>query len=168
MSIKFKTEPAQTVLQHTLTQTGDKGRYRSPDGIDHRPHVSSGSLAVGLPIRYHFVHIKNRLIVTETDLIKQRNVAAKLFPNEDLVVSPHRNDEVGSPNEISGELSLDVCGGISSLLTQPGLNPVMHRLWLDVDPGRADYAGCADLEPHLERILGCHAPENVPRTYKEN
>ena len=51
---------------------------------------------VGLPIRHHFVQIKNRLIVTETDLIKQRNVAPKLFSNEDLVVAPHCNDEVGT------------------------------------------------------------------------
>ena len=34
--------------------------------------------------------------MAETDLIKQGNVASEVFPNEDLVVSPHCNDKVGS------------------------------------------------------------------------
>jgi hypothetical protein len=42
------------------------------------------------------MQIENRLIVAKTDLIKQGNVTSKLFPNEDLMVSPHRNDKVGS------------------------------------------------------------------------
>jgi hypothetical protein len=42
------------------------------------------------------MQIKNRLIVAETGLIKQGNITPKLFPNEDLVVSPHCNDKVGS------------------------------------------------------------------------
>ena len=99
-----------------LTEARKKGRCRGPDDIDHRPHVGAGPLGVGLPIRYYFVQIKNRLIVAETDLIKQGNVASKLFPNEDLVVSPHRNDEVGSLDQLLGELSLDVCGWISAFL----------------------------------------------------
>ena len=70
---------------------------------------------VGLPIRYRFVQIKNRLIVAETDLIKQGNVQFKLFPDKELVVSPHRNDEVGSLNQFLGQLPWDVCGGISAL-----------------------------------------------------
>jgi len=44
------------------------------------------------------MQIKDRMIVSETGLIKQGNVASKLFPNEDLVVSPHCNDKVGSLN----------------------------------------------------------------------
>ena len=67
-----------------LTEARKKGRCRGPDDIDHRPHVGAGPLRVGLPIRHHFVQIKNRLIVAETDLIKQGNVTSKLFPNEVL------------------------------------------------------------------------------------
>ena len=81
-----------------LTKARKKGWCRGPDDIDHRPHVGAGSLRVGLPIRHHFVQIKDRMIVSETGLIKQGNVASKLFPNEDLVVSPHCNDKVGSLN----------------------------------------------------------------------
>ena len=99
-----------------LTEARKKGRCRGPDDIDHRPHVGARPLRVGLPIRHHFVQIKNRLIVAEADLIKQGNIASKLFPDEDLVVSPHRNDKVGSLDQLLGELSLDVSGGISSLL----------------------------------------------------
>jgi hypothetical protein len=62
------------------------------------------------------MQIQNRLIVTETDLIKQGNVASEVFQNEDLVVSPHRNDEVGSLDQLLGELPLNVCGWISALL----------------------------------------------------
>jgi hypothetical protein len=58
-----------------------------------------------------------------------------LFPNEGLVVSPHRNDEVGGLDQLFGELSLDVCSWISTLLAQSSLNPGMHRLRLGVDPG---------------------------------
>jgi hypothetical protein len=90
----------QYVSQSRANGGEEKGRYRGPDDIDHRPHVGAGPLGVGLPIRYHFVQIQNRLIVAETDLIKQGNVASKLFPNEDLVVSPHRNDEVDSLDQL--------------------------------------------------------------------
>jgi hypothetical protein len=62
------------------------------------------------------MQIKNRMVVAETDLIKQGNVASEVFQNEDLVVSSHRNDEVGSLDQLLGELSLDVCGWISALL----------------------------------------------------
>ena len=96
---------------------------------------------VGLPIRHHFVQIKNRLIVTETDLIEKRNFAPKLFSNEELVVSPHCNDEVGTFDQFSGQLSRDMCGEISTFLTQPGLNPGMHGLMLHIDPSRADNVG---------------------------
>ncbi|HXT66686.1 MAG TPA: hypothetical protein VN657_07830 [Nitrospiraceae bacterium] len=60
---------------------------------------------VGLPIGHHFMQIKNRLIVTETDLIKQRNATPKLFLNEALMVSPHCNDEVGTFDQFPGQLS---------------------------------------------------------------
>ena len=93
-----------------LTEARKKGWCRGPDDIDHRPHVGAGPLRVGLPIRHHFVQIKNRLIVAETDLIKQGNVTSKLFPDEDLVVSPHCNDEVGSLDQLLGKLSLDMSG----------------------------------------------------------
>ena len=126
-----------------LTEARKKGRCRGPDDIDHRAHVGAGPLKVALPIRHHFVQIKNRLIVAETELIKQGNVESKLFPNEDLVVSPHRNDEVGSLDQLLGELSLDVSGWINAFLAQPGLDPSMHGLRLGVNPGRADDAGHA-------------------------
>jgi hypothetical protein len=87
--------------------------------------------------------------VAETDLIKQGNVSSKLFPNEGLVVSPHRNDEVGSLDQLLGELSLDVSGCISSLLLQSDLDPVMYRLRLDVDAGRADDTECAEAKSRL-------------------
>src|SRR5580765_8123725 len=99
-----------------LMETGKKGRCRGPDDINHRPHVSPSSLRVGLPIRYRFVHVKNRLIVAEADLIKQGNVSSKLFPNEDLVVSPHCNHKIGRVDQLLGELPLDMTGRISSLL----------------------------------------------------
>ena len=100
-----------------LTEARKKGRCRVPDDIDHRPHVGARPLRVGLPVRHHFVQIKNRLIVAKTDLMKQGNVTSKLFPDEDLVVSPHRNHKVGSLDQLLGELSLDMSGWISSLLT---------------------------------------------------
>jgi hypothetical protein len=118
-----------------LTEARKKGRCRGPDDIDHRPHVGASPLEVGLPIRHHFVQIQNRLIVTETDLIKQGNGASEVFLNEDLVVLPHRNDEVGGLDQLLGELSLDVCGWISALLAQSGLDPGMHRLRHGVDSG---------------------------------
>jgi len=158
----------QYVSQAGLTEARKKGRCRGPDDIDHRPHVGAGLLGVGLPIRHYFVQIQNRLVVTETDLIKERNVASKLFPNKDLVVSPHRNDEIGSLDQLLGELSLDVCGWISALLAQSGLDPGMHRLRLGVDPGRADDAGRVRAKSDFERVLGCHTPKNVPRTHKED
>jgi len=79
-----------------LTEARKKDWCRGPDDVDHRPHIGARLLRIGLPVRHHFVQIKNRLIVGKTDLIKQGNVTSKLFPNEDLVVSPHRNDKVGS------------------------------------------------------------------------
>jgi hypothetical protein len=87
------------------------------------------------------VQIKNRLIVAKTDLIKQRNVAPKLFPNEELMVSPHRNNEVGTFDQFLGQLSWDVCGEIRAFLTQPGLNPGMYGLRLRIDPSRVDKVG---------------------------
>jgi hypothetical protein len=118
-----------------LTEARKKGRCRGPDDIDHRPHVGAGPLGVSFPVRYRFMQIQNRLIVAETDLIKQGNVASEVFQNEDLVVSSHRNDEVGSLDQLFGGLSLNVCSWISSLLAQSGLDPGMHRLRLGVDPG---------------------------------
>ena len=118
-----------------LTEARKKGRCRGPDGIDRRAHVGAGPLMIGLPIRYRFVQIKNRLVMPETDLIKQRYVTSKLFSDKDLVVSPHRNDEVGSLNQFLGLLPWDVCGGIRALRSQSGMDPVMDRLKLDVDPG---------------------------------
>ena len=44
----------------------------------------------------------------------------------------------------------------------------MHRLRLGVDPGRADDAGRVGAESRLERILGGHAPENVPRAHEQD
>ena len=99
-----------------LTEARKKSRCRGPDDIDHRPHVGAGPLRVGLPIRHHFMQIKNRLIVAKTDLIKQRDIMSKLFPNEDLVVSSHCNDKISSLDQLLGELSWDVSGRISSLL----------------------------------------------------
>jgi hypothetical protein len=80
------------------------------------------------------VQIKNRLIVAETDLIKEWNIVPKLFPNIGLVVSPHRQNEVGSLDQFLGQLSLHMCGRVSALLAQPALNPRMHGLRLGVDP----------------------------------
>ena len=131
----------QYASQKGLTHARKKGWCRSPDDIDHRAHVGGSPLMVGFPIRYHFVQIKNRLIVAKTDLIKQRNVAPKLFPNEELVVSPHRDDKVGPFDQFPGQLSRNVCGEISAFLAQPGLNPGMHGLRLGVDPGRTDNEG---------------------------
>jgi hypothetical protein len=54
--------------------------------------------------------------MTKTDLIKQGSVASKFFPDEDLVVSPHRNNEVGSLDQLLGELSWDMSAWISTLL----------------------------------------------------
>ena len=130
--------------------------------------MGAGPLKVGLPIRHHFVQIKNRLVVAETDLIKQRNVTSKLFPDKDLVISPHCNDEIGSVDEFLGELSLNMRGGIDALLSQAGLDPGMHRVRRRVDPGRAYRTGRACPESGLERVLGCHAPENVRRTDKQD
>ncbi len=104
-----------------LTETREKGRYRGPDDIDHRPH--------------RFVQIQNLLVVAKTGRIKQANVTSK------SLVSHPRNDQIGSLDQLLGELSLDVCDRIGSLLAQSGLDPGMHRLRLGVDPGRADDAG---------------------------
>ena len=41
-------------------------------------------------------------------MIKQGNVTSKFFPDEDLVISPHRNDEVGSLDQLLGKLSLNM------------------------------------------------------------
>ena len=60
------------------------------------------------PNRHHFVQIQNRRVVAETEMIKQGNVTSKLFPDEDLVISPHRNDEVGSLDQLLGKLSLNM------------------------------------------------------------
>jgi hypothetical protein len=147
-----------------LTKARKKGWCRGPDDIDHRAHIGGSPLMVGLPIRYRFVQIKNRLIVTETDLIKQRHVAPKLFPNEEPVVSPHRNDEVGTFDQFPGQLSWDMCGEIRAFLTQPGLNPGMHGLRLRIDPSRVDKVGRIRAEVGLERILCRYTPENIPRT----
>jgi hypothetical protein len=49
------------------------------------------------------------------------------FPDERLVVSPHRNDEVGGLDQFLGKLPLDVAR-ISSLFMQSSQNPFMHRL----------------------------------------
>ena len=85
-----------------------KGWYRGPDDIDHRARVGMSLVRVGLPIRYHFVQIKNRLIVIDTDLVEQGNVASELFPDEGLVVSPQSNDEVGTIDQFLCQLSWDV------------------------------------------------------------
>ena len=122
------------------------GWCRGPDGIDHRPHIGTSPLRVCLPIRHDFVQIQNRLVEAETDLIKQRNLASKLFPDEDLVVSPHCHNEVGRLDQLFGELSLDVTGRISTLFAQSALDPVMHRLRFGIDPGRTDEAGRASAE----------------------
>src|SRR4029077_2282608 len=79
-----------------LPEARKKGWCCGPDAINYRTYIGAGPLRVSFPIRYRFMQIKNRMVVTETDLIKQGNVASKLFPNEDLVVSPHCNDKIGS------------------------------------------------------------------------
>ena len=91
-----------------LTEVRKNGWCCGPDDIDHRAHVGAGSVRVGLPIRHHFVQIQNRRVVAETEMIKQGNVTSKLFPDEDLVISPHRNDEVGSLDQLLGKLSLNM------------------------------------------------------------
>ena len=116
--MEFKNEPAQAigVAKPGLTEARKKGRCRGPDDIDHRPYIGARPLRVGLPVRNHFVQIKNRLIVVKTDLIKQRNITSKMLPNEDLVVSSHCNDKISSLDQLLGELSWDMSGRISSLL----------------------------------------------------
>jgi hypothetical protein len=114
------------------------------------------------------MQIQNRLVVAETELVKQGNVSSKLFPNEGLVVSPHRNDEVGSLDQLLGKLSLDVSSCISSFLPQSDPDPVMHRLRLGVDPGRADDAGCAEAKSRPECVLCCQTPKDVPRTHEQD
>jgi len=151
-----------------LTKVGEESWCRGPDDIDHGVHVCAGALSVGLPIRYRFVQIQNRFVQAETYLIKQGSVESKLFPDEDLVIPSHCNDKVGSVDQLLGELPLDMTGQIGSLLAQSGLDPFVHRLGLDVDPGRADNTGCADTESGLERILGCHTPEDIPRTHEQD
>ena len=49
-------------------------------------------------------------------MMEKWNVSSKSFPDEDLVVSPHCHDEVGSFDQLSGELPLDVTGRISAFL----------------------------------------------------
>lgn len=112
------------------------------------------------------MQIQNRLVVAKTDLIKQGNVVSILFPDERLVVSPHRNDEVGGLDQFLGKLSLDVTSRISSLFTQSSQNPFMHRLSPDVDPRRADDAGRTSTESGLERKLGRHTAKNIPRAHE--
>lgn len=114
------------------------------------------------------MHIQNRLVVAETELIKQGHVSSKLFPNEGLVVSPHCNDEVGSLDQLLGKLSLNVSGYIRSLLPQSDLDPLMHQLRLGVDPGRADDAGCAAAKSLLECIFCRQTPKDVPRTHEQD
>ena len=77
-----------------LTEARKKGRRHCPDDIDHRAHVGAGLRRIAFPIRQDFVQIKNRLILAETDLSKQGNITSVSFPNEGLVVSPHRNNKV--------------------------------------------------------------------------
>ena len=152
--------------QTGLTEARKKGWCRGPDDIDHRTHIGAGPLRVSFPIRHRFMQIQNRLVVAETDLIKQRNVSSILFPDEGLVVSPHRNDDVGSLDQFLGKLSLDVTSRINSLFAQSSQNPVMHRLRLGVDPRRADDAGRTGAESGLKRVLGRHTAKNVPRAHE--
>jgi hypothetical protein len=42
----------------------------------------------------------------------------------------------------------------------------MYRLGLDVDPGRADDAGCIRTKSDFERVLGSDAPKDVSRTHE--
>jgi hypothetical protein len=114
------------------------------------------------------MQIQDWLIVAETDLIKQGNVPAKLLPNKNLMVSPHRDDEVGSLDQLPGQLSLDMCGWISALLAHPGLDPGMHGLRFGVDSSRPDDTRRVRAKPDFERILGCHTPKNVPRAHEQN
>ena len=106
--LEFKNEPAKAnrYCKNRLTEVRKDGWRRSPDDIDHRAHVGAGSIGVGLPIWYHFVQIQNRLVVAETNLIEQGNVASKLFPYEDLVVSPHCHNEVCGLDQLLGKLPL--------------------------------------------------------------
>ena len=95
------------------------------------------------------MQIQNRLVEAKTDLIKQGNGLSILFPDERLVVSPHRNDEVGGLDQLLGKLPLDVTNRIRSLFTQSSQNLFMHRLGPDVDPRRADDIGCIGTESGL-------------------
>ncbi len=108
------------------------------------------------------MQIQNRLVVAKTDLIKQGNVLSIFFPDVCLVVSSHRNDEVGGRDQLLGKLSLDVTGRISSLFTQSSQDPFMHRLSFGVDPRRADDAGCTGTESGLERVLSRYTAKIFP------
>lgn len=123
------------VFYEELPQAREQRWCRGPNHIDHGPHIGARPFRITLPLRYDFMQIKDWLVVPETDLIKERNIAPELFPNIGLVVSPHRENEVGSLDQLLSELSLHMCRGISTLLSQPALNPRWHRLRPGIDTG---------------------------------
>lgn len=143
-------------------------RRRDPNLIHHGPDIGAGLLGISRPFRHHFVEIQNRPVLAQADLIKEGRFTPEPFLNVILVVSSHRHDEVGSLDQLPGQLSLDMGGWISAPLAQPDRNPVRHGLRRHMDPGRTDHTRPVGIKSDFKRIFRSHTPENVRRTDKED
>ena len=95
-------------------------------------------------------------------MIKQGNVTSKLFPDEDLVISPHRNDEVGGLDQLLGKVVVEHVSLDQLPFRVIESDPAMYRLGLDVDPGRADDAGCI---PHHSLILSAYSAVTLRKMF---
>ena len=58
------------------------------------------------------MYVRDRLIPIATELEKERDVTAELLSKEPLMISSHRDDEIGSFNQFATHLTLDVSRGI--------------------------------------------------------
>lgn len=132
-------------------------RHRVVNVIDHRPHIGPGLRVVLFPIRQRLVHVKNRFIPPETDLIEERNCQSKRTPQRFLVIAQRLC-----------ELPLNVTGRISTTLQEQGTHERMDQLRCGLDSGGANEIPPLRTKMLLERILRRQAPKNVACADKKN
>lgn len=143
-------------------------RNRAINVIDYRTDIGPGLRFVLLPLRQRLVHVKNRVLASKADLIKQRGRQPEQTLQRFLMIAPHCDNTIRLIEQRVGEFPLNMPGRISATFQEQGAHEGMDQLRCGLDPGGADEISALRTKMLFERILRRQAPKNVACADKKN
>lgn len=114
-------ESARTAAGNVGKEMGDS----VPDVVDDGTHIVTGLFKMVLPVRDGFMDVQDRLVRSITHLIEERRLPVEFSLDEGLVVVPHRNGQGRPLDQIPGQSSWNVAGGIGPFFQEASQD---HRM----------------------------------------